>query len=419
MPNIPGTAGDDILYGTDDADTINGIGGNDRAFGFGGNDTLDGGDGNDVLDGGAGADILYGGLGDDVFLIDGTGDVPVDATGEGNDLMFFSGYSFLRLWQFSAEIERVAVADPNTTDPIWIEGNSLNNEIWGNNGANMIWGLGGNDILRGLGGDDEYRDVAPGDVVVESTGGGIDTIRTSFDYVLPDNVERLFANSPNGRHLTGNSLDNEISGADGDDYIDGGAGADRMSGGGGINYFIVDNVGDQVLTNPNFGASETVFASVSFTLGVAVERLIAFDVAATSAIDFTGNSTTNEITGNDGANVLDGGLGVDQLLGNGGADTFRFSTALGPSNVDQIRDFLPGTDKIGLDDAIFAGLPPGALSASAFALGSAQDADDRVIYNQDFGRVFFDADGNGAGDAILFARIHEGLILTASDFVVV
>ena len=62
----------------------------------------------------------------------------------------------------------------------------------------------------------------------------------------------------------------------------------------------------------------------------------------------------------------------------------------------------------------------GALNANAFVTGTAaQDADDRIIYDSATGKLFFDADGSGAGAAVLFATLDAGLALTASDFTVI
>ena len=92
--------------------------------------------------------------------------------------------------------------------------------------------------------------------------------------------------------------------------------------------------------------------------------------------------SATRIFGNAGANVLDGKGGNDALVGCGGADFFAFTTALGAGNVDTIVDFVAGTDKIGLDDAIFTGIG-GTLNANAFVIGAAAaDIDDRIVYNQ-------------------------------------
>ena len=65
--------------------------------------------------------------------------------------------------------------------------------------------------------------------------------------------------------------------------------------------------------------------------------------------------------------------------------------------------------------------PPGALNASAFVDRHAprSDADDRIIYDSTTGKLFYDADGNGAGAAVQFATLSTGLALTASDFMVI
>jgi serralysin len=84
-----------------------------------------------------------------------------------------------------------------------------------------------------------------------------------------------------------------------------------------------------------------------------------------------------------------------------------------------IADF-DGDDLIRLDHAVFAGLGAGALGAGAFVAGmAAADADDRVLYDAASGQIFYDADGNGANAAILFATVQPATILTAGDFLIV
>ena len=62
----------------------------------------------------------------------------------------------------------------------------------------------------------------------------------------------------------------------------------------------------------------------------------------------------------------------------------------------------------------------GALNPNAFATGSAAaDADDRIVYNNATGQLFYDADGNGGIAAVQFATLATGLALTASDFQVI
>ena len=92
-PACTGTAGDDVLIGTEEDDTCNGkggddvirtLGGNDTAKGGGGNDKLTLGDGDDEGNGGPGADRLRGGAGND-DLNGGGGKSDSARAGSGND----------------------------------------------------------------------------------------------------------------------------------------------------------------------------------------------------------------------------------------------------------------------------------------------------------------------------------------------
>lgn len=51
--------------------------------------------------------------------------------------------------------------------------------------------------------------------------------------------------------------------------------------------------------------------------------------------------------------------------------------------------------------------------------GQAQDANDRIIYETDTGRVWYDSNGNASGGNYLFADLASGLALTNADFVIV
>lgn len=126
------------------------------------------------------------------------------------------------------------------------------------------------------------------------------------------------------------------------------------------------------------------------------------------------------LVGGDGEDQLFGGAGSDVLNGGGAADLFLFTEALGASNVDTIQDLVSGLDRIFLENAVFTGLSAGALAAGAFRVGAtAQDADDRIIYNAATGALFFDADGNGGGAAVQFATLSGAPALAAGDFVVI
>jgi Ca2+-binding RTX toxin-like protein len=281
--------------------------------------------------------------------------------------------------------------------------------------------------MDGRGGNDTYLVDNAGDVAVEGVGGGYDVVFTTVSYALNDSyeVEGLSTLDWNGTaaiNLTGNGLANYIIGNAGGNILDGRGGADTLVGLGGDDSYYVDNAADVVIETAG-GGNDTVFASASYTLtaGQEVEFLLASDFSATTALNLSGNEFANTIYGNDGANILDGKDGNDLLVGQGGADTFAFSTALGANNVDVVFGFDHGTDKIGLDDAIFTQIGAlGALNAGAFVTGAAAgDLDDRIIYNNLTGQLFYDADGSGAGAAIQFATLSPGLTLTATDFIVI
>jgi Ca2+-binding RTX toxin-like protein len=426
--------------------------------GGGGTDALSGLDGNDTLIGGTGTDAMAGGSGNDVYIVDNAGDAIVEAAGQGFDQVYSSVSYTLGA---GVEAEIVSVNDYAATAAINLTGNELVQVLYGNAGANVLNGDGGNDALSGLGGndiliggsgadtmaggtgDDVYLVDDAGDSIVEAAGEGYDQVYSSVSYTLGAGVETEILSVDDyaaiiAINLTGNELvqvlygnagsnvlnggggNDALSGIGGNDILIGGSGADTMAGGTGDDVYIVDNAGDSVVEAAG-GGFDQIYSSVSYALaaGVEAEVLSVGDYAATAAINLTGNELAQQLYGNAGANVLNGGGGADYLRGMGGADTFAFTTALGSGNVDAIGDFVSGSDRIALDHGIFGGVA-GALPPGAFVAGTAaQDANDRIIYDSATGNLYFDADGNGAGAAMLFATLQAGLPLAADDFLVI
>ena len=404
--------------------TVNGLDSADLLLGTAGADTLNAGQNSDYIDGLAGADIMYGGPGDDTYFVDDAGDLTLELTGEGHDAVYASvGYELAA----GSEVEILAAISQVAETPLFLVGNALDQDIYGNAGANFLDGGGGTDILIGFGGDDAYVVDSSGDAIAENEDGGSDIVyaETSYELNAGASVEVLSAVSmaaTTALNLIGNGHDQTIYGNAGTNYLFGNGGTDVLVGLGGDNSYLVNGASDYVGESVG-GGTDVVYATTSYALaaGQEVEVLSTASNAGTDAIDLTGNDLANILYGNAGANVLDGGQGGDTLIGLGGADTFQFTTAPGGGNVDRIGDFLSGTDRIALDDAVFTGIgAPGAFNANAFATGAAAgDADDRIIYNSATGELFFDADGSGSGAAVHFATLNPGLILTASDFAVI
>jgi phospholipase/lecithinase/hemolysin len=171
------------------------------------------------------------------------------------------------------------------------------------------------------------------------------------------------------------------------------------------------------------GGTDRVYTTVSYQLakGSAIEVLSTSNTSGTAALNLTGNELAQTIIGNAAANIIDGKGGNDSLHGKGGADVFAFTTALGSGNVDRIGDFSAAEDSIRLENAVFAGLPAGALAAGAFRTGAAAvDADDRIIFDPVARKLYFDPDGTGGAAQVLFATVAgSDLNLTAADFFLV
>ena len=243
-----GGAGADRLWGDEDgialpgelhgSDLLDGGEGDDYLAGGGGDDELVGGSGSDTLVGGAGADAMAGGPGNDVYVVDDVGDVVIEATDDGDDLVVSSIDIAL-----PENVERLTLTGNAAVDAI---GNERDNTITGGSGSNRLEGLSGNDVLIGgpgvdvlIGGagDDLYQVDDIGDVVVESPDDGSDFVRTTVSYSLPENVEHLAADGGADVALTGNALGNGLFGNAGNNVLTGGAGNDYLVGGAGNDVY--------------------------------------------------------------------------------------------------------------------------------------------------------------------------------------
>jgi len=258
------------------------------------------------------------------------------------------------------------------------------------------------------------------------------------DIVTGDATANTFYGGSGNDVLSGLAGTDTLVGGAGNDVLNGGLGIDHMTGGAGNDIFYVDNAGD-VVDEANGAGIDTVLSTINFSLvGRFVEHLT---LQGTANITATGNDLANRLIGNIGNNVISGGAGSDVLNGDAGNDTliggadhdvmtggagndfFRFNVAPVAANSKTIVDFNVADDTIQLDKAFMAALDTtGVLAAAKFVAnttGLATTAAQRVIYDTDDGKIYYDADGSGAGAKQLLANVAVNLALAANDFVVI
>lgn len=358
-----------------------------------------------VLNGAFGADTLAGGAGNDTYVTDGS-DTITEALIGGIDTVNSAGNFTLGL-----HVENLLLTGIFAVNGT---GNTVANKITGNAAANILNGMLGVDTLEGGAGNDTY--VTDGtDSLIEALLGGTDTVKSSANFTLAANFENLTLTGTANLYGIGNAAANKITGNAGNNTLAGTTGADTLIGGAGNDSYTIDG-GDTIVEAVNAGR-DTVHSSASYVLATGLENLF---LTLSSNISGTGNKLANKIVGNIGNNSLNGLAGADTLSGGSGGDTFIFTAAL--TSVDVITDFNVAADTIKIDNAVFTGLAAGALSASAFAVnltGKAADASDRVIYESDTGKLFFDKDGLGGAAGVQFAKLTPSLVMTSADIFVI
>ncbi|NJL19851.1 MAG: calcium-binding protein [Leptolyngbyaceae cyanobacterium SM1_3_5] len=405
---------DNLIVANNAQNTLRGLAGNDELRGNGGNDTLDGG---------VGSDRMEGGEGDDTFIVDDAEDVVVESANQGNDLVV-SSISYT----LGDNLERLTL-QPDGTTPIDGTGNELDNKLIGNNAANTLRGLAGNDTLNGGAGTDQlegglgndlYIITNASDVVTEAANAGTDTVQASVSYVLGANVENLTLTGAGNRNGTGNALNNVLTGNAGNNILNGRGGTDTLKGGLGNDTYIIGDATDVAIEAARAGL-DTVKASVSYALRANVENLTLTGSGNTRGI---GNGANNILIGNAGVNVLNGaagndilfsGAGRDVMVGGAGADSFVLSAPR--SGIDRIQDFNKEQgDKLIVDLDVFPGLRTGRLLPNQFVKGTqALDQNDRFVYNERNGALFYDVDGKGGVGQVQIATLVGNPDLAATD----
>lgn len=427
-----------------------------------GDDLIQGNAGNDTLDGLAGADTLEGGAGNDWLVMDSVSDVVIELADAGSDTVYIefasSAYTLPTYIEHLYSAGATALVYGNSSSNIisgnyqsdtlhglagndsllgeengdllyggdgndFLQGetdytlywNAGNDTLYGGQGDDFLAGFGGDDLIYGGDGDDV---VFGGDLEFNNTPWGSDTLYGGAGNDLVEAGDNIpYEAAPD--YLSGGSGNDTLAGHCGDNTLEGGSGSDTYV------IFLYESSNVIIETGNDI---DTVQSMVNWTLGSRLENLemlYDFDTngygnAAANLI--TGSTGKNQLGGGGGADTLiggdgddslKGGLGNDSLDGGEGSDRFIFDTAASAGNVDHISSFTVGSDRIRLDDAVFGALGTGYLSAATFRVGSsAQDADDRIVYDNETGTLYYDADGNGAGSAIAFAVLVDKAALT-------
>lgn len=317
-------------------------------------------------------------------------------------------------------------------------------------GDDTVYGGGGNDLLIGHGGAD-YLDGGTGNdiFIIGGFGSGVQGTTSKAD-------------DGNKEWIATGAKHDVIVGGDGVDTlrITTGIGADTKANGtvvlnndnfksmevvqvgGTVGRLNVEDTALQLLNDHYYFKANGSVADLSNTLGnnggTINNVVVDASGVTTNGLRFEGNADQQTFIGTSKADVFIGNGGNDTLTGGGGADTFVFgkvyeqvvtgssttvqtytNTAFNLTGVDTITDFTRGTDKIELhldQYSQLAGFNASMLRVNS--TGTAQDANDYLVYNTTTHTLSYDADGNGSGAAVDIAVLTGVNTVSTSDFII-
>lgn len=424
------------------------------------NNTLKGNDNANILDGLGGKDRMLGGTGDDTYMVEHRLDTVIEAKNSGIDSVISKVN-----YQLAANVENLTLSEDALDYKTVYSNNFDTAETFSTNVNGGLSGEMSIEGVQGYAGDgfqgDFLRNTASGDPATA-------TILTLHD--LPTHnaidINFLFAmidSWDGGTSIEGNPYAPDFFNVEMD-----GVNVLRISS----NYqgeklgtlsdrgFTTDGYEDQAFDMSSESALEIKHSSSDLTIEFfadgagwqgrrndeswAIEDLNV-KVKTVADLKAEGNSLDNTLTGNSGDNklfafagddilignagadrlfghagsdILNGGADDDVLFGGAGNDTFQLDSLIG---IDKIKDFKVGTDNIQLDSTVFTALTIGnQLNTTEFTIATtAADNDDYLIYNQNTGALFYDADANGAGTAEQIALLGTNMNLSHADFAVI
>lgn len=424
--------GNDLLNGPSRGGVARGEAGDDQLWvnlwGTG-QHTLYGGDGNDdigVFLGDTGVSDAYGGNGHDLFREQSAvGTISSWDGGDGYDVVTYGSSTPVALTLGATGTAGPATGSSyssvegasGTGGADTITGSRVGNLLIGNNGTDILNGADGNDFLIGESRSTDF---------IQAWRG----IKGNF---VTENPFSALNSNASGGWADDDGAADSLYGGRGDDVLSGGYGPDRLDGGLGSDWATYLSSGPGgVVANLQTGGTGGQAAGDIY---ISVENLQGSDFDDT-LIGGRGNNILRGERGNDslegrgGRDALFGGDFRDTLAGGEGADTltggltedvFVFGTGA-LAAADTITDMQVNHDEIWLSRRVFSGVGSAGqdLAASRFVVGTeATERWHRIIHDDTTGSLWFDADGDGDGAAVLFARLSAGLALAASDFVVI
>jgi glucose/arabinose dehydrogenase len=337
-----------------------------------------------------------------------------------------------------------------------LDGTGAAEQLSGEAGADTVNGLGGadtilaqrfdgNDRLAGGAGTDTYDLSATSSPITASlaTGrstssqAGADTLEGienltggyGADRLSGDDLANILRGGNGADTLTGAGGNDLLAGDTGSDRLDGSAGADTMIGGANNDTYIYRDLGDVIVEEAQSGL-DLVIAARGYVLPDHVEQL----QLSGSARDGTGNGLANLITGTangnrlsglGGADTLRGGEGADTLSGGTGADAFLYGSAA--EGGDILLDYVAADDRILVSAAGFGGgltaginlVATGRIVSRADGLSTAPAGTGQFVYETDTGLLRWDADGSGAGAAVVLADLSRAVGWTNAEVIVI
>ncbi len=389
------------------------------------------------LNGATGADTLIGGAGDDTYTVENKGnwdffdsnfsdDTIIEDVDGGIDTVMVQAYGVF----LSANVENLIALNFNGN---WsygsgdmrrrMIGNSLDNVIdlsrltagssYAYLGTYIDGGAGADTMIGGVT-DDTYIVEDVGDIIVElgvddyGVQISTDSVETSVQFDLPENVENIKLTGSANLSVAGNALDNILNSASN-------SGANVLSGGAGDDTYIV-GAGDSVVEEANAGNDTIRITAGSvgvYSIGdyANVENL---ELASTllGASSLVGDEGANSLIGNAYENVINGYGGDDFIQDSpstgGGSDS---DTLIGGSGNDTLLSY-GGFDSLdgGIGDDLL--ISSSSSGTYLFGRGSGSDTLRSRTYSYLYGTVQFQA--GVSPDDLVFTRDGVDLLIGIS-----